>query len=57
MRILFIFLIILLSSCNSVTSKNNSMNNFNFSKEMSLEEFKLKLKTYAEKNPYPDKNN
>ena len=56
MRILFIFLIILLSSCNSVTSKNNSINDFNFSKEMSLEEFKLKLKSYAEKNPYPDIN-
>ena len=56
MKILFIFLIILLSSCNSVTSKNISMNDFNFSKEMSLEEFKLKLKSYAEKNPYPDIN-
>ena len=56
MRILFIFLIILLSSCNSVISKNNSMNDFNFSKEMSLKEFKLKLKSYAEKNPYPDIN-
>ena len=49
MKILFIFLIILLSSCNSVTSRNNSINDFNFSKEMSLEEFKLKLKSYAEK--------
>ena len=57
MRILFIFLIILLSSCNSVSSKNNSINDFNFSKEMSIEEFKLKLKSYAEKNPYPDINN
>ena len=56
MRILFIFLIILLSSCNSVISKNNSMNDFNFSKEMSLKEFKLKLKSYAEKSPYPNIN-
>ena len=56
MRILLIFLIILLSSCNFITSKNNLMNDFNFSKEMSLEEFKLKLKSYAEKNPYPDIN-
>ena len=56
MKILFIFLIILLSSCNSVTSKNKSINDFNFSKEMSLEEFKLKLKSYAEKNSYPDIN-
>ena len=56
MRILFFLLIILLSSCNFITSKNNLMNDFNFSKEMSLEEFKLKLKSYAEKNPYPDIN-
>ena len=27
---------------------------FNFSKEMNMDEFKVKLKEYAENNPYPN---
>ncbi len=51
------FILIFLSSCKSSTLQNNSKNDFNFSKNMSLEEFKLKLENYAEKNPYPNLNN
>jgi hypothetical protein len=57
MRIFIFFVLIFLSSCKSSTLQNNSINDFNFSKNMSLEEFKLKLKNYAEKNPYPNLNN
>ena len=49
MRIFIFFVLIFLSSCKSSTLQNNSINDFNFSKNMSLEEFKLKLKNYAEK--------
>ena len=57
MRIFIFFILIFLSSCKSSTLQNNSKNDFNFSKNMSLEEFRLKLENYAEKNPYPNLNN
>ena len=56
MKKLFLIILFLLSSC--VSSKNSTENNnFNFSKKMSFEEFGIKLKVYAEKNPYPNIDN
>ena len=57
MRIFIFFALIFLSSCKSNTLQNNSINDFNFSKDMSIEEFRLKLEAYAEKNPYPNLDN
>ena len=44
--ILFCFF---LFSCSSTVSKNN----FEFSDEMTFDEFRLKLEEYAKKKPYP----
>ena len=57
MRIFIFFVIILLSSCKSNTSQKNFKDDFNFSKDMTLNEFKIKLKNYAEKKPYPNIDN
>ena len=57
MRIFIFFVMILLSSCKSNTSQNKFEDDFNFSKDMTLNEFKIKLKNYAEKNPYPNIDN
>ena len=47
----FLLLIIfLLTSCTSNTVRND----FNFSNEISFEEFKIKLDEYSLNNPYPN---
>ena len=43
-------ILIFLVSCSSNTAENN----FNFSDQMSFEEFKIKLNEYAKTNPYPN---
>ena len=50
-----IFLILFLSGCVSTQdpTKNNS-DNINFSDDLTLEEFKLKLEAYANNSPYPN---
>ena len=48
-----ILIIILLTSCSSAKPRND----VNFSNNMSLDEFKLKLKEYSKNNPYPNINN
>tara|TARA_B100001057_G_C22593439_1_gene849955 strand:+ start:410 stop:568 length:159 start_codon:yes stop_codon:yes gene_type:complete len=50
MKIFFIILTILISSCAPV----KEVDNFNFSEKMSFEEFVIKLSEYAEKKPYPN---
>ena len=50
MNKLLIITIFFLTSCSSNMSKKD----FNFSKEMNIDEFKVKLKEYAENNPYPN---
>ena len=49
MKFLLIFLF-LITSC----TQNNIDSNFNFTNDMSLEEFKNKLQEYAEKSSYPN---
>jgi hypothetical protein len=47
----FILIIVFfLTSCSSNIAKND----FNFSDEMSFDEFKLELDAYAKNNPYPN---
>ena len=41
--------IFFLASCSS----NNVKNDFNFSDQMSFEEFRIQLEEYAKNNPYP----
>ena len=49
MNKLLIITIFFLTSC----SPNMSKKDFNFSNEMSFEEFKTKLEEYAKNSPYP----
>ena len=49
MKFLLIFLF-LITSC----AQNNIDSDFNFTKDMSLEEFKVKLEEYANKSSYPN---
>ena len=42
--------LIFLMSCSS----NETKNNFNFSNDMTFNEFKIKLDEYAINNPYPN---
>ena len=54
MKMFIFFVIILLSSCKSNTSHNNSIDNLIFSKDMTLDEFRINLKNYAKNKPYPN---
>ena len=49
------FLILLLLNCCSIneTELKKDLQNINFSDDLSLDEFKVKLKEYANINPYP----
>jgi len=47
---LLILTMFLLLSCSSTVSKND----FDFSDDMTFNEFKIKLDKYAENNPYPN---
>ena len=49
MNKLLILAMFLLLSCSSTVSKND----FDFSDDMTFNEFKIKLDEYAENNPYP----
>ena len=48
-KYLFLIMFFLLSC-----SSNFTKSNFDFSEEMTFDEFKLKLDEYAENNPYPN---
>ena len=50
-KIIFIFLIVL-CSCKSNKVKNN-LNDFNFSDEMTFDEFKLKVEAYEKTSSFP----
>ena len=56
MKKLLFVIIIFISGCNTNSVKNNFDRNFDFS-NMTLNEFKLKLKDYAVNSPYPNINN
>ena len=50
MRKLFLIVLFVLSSC----SQNSLKHDFNFSRDMNFDDFKIKLKEYAKNNPYPN---
>jgi len=52
-----IFLLLLLSACSSYKSENNLKNNFIFSEKMNFDEFKIKLKNYADQSSFPNIDN
>tara|TARA_B100000035_G_C20820851_1_gene474185 strand:+ start:217 stop:387 length:171 start_codon:yes stop_codon:yes gene_type:complete len=53
MKKIVITICFLLSAC-STKNDNNMNNKINFSKDMKFEEFGIKLKVYADRNPYPN---
>tara|TARA_B100000035_G_C20734966_1_gene437164 strand:+ start:271 stop:432 length:162 start_codon:yes stop_codon:yes gene_type:complete len=53
MKKFLIMIILFITSCSSEISKTN----FDFSEDMTLNEFKKKLKKYASENPYPNIDN
>ena len=53
MKKILILAILFLSSC----TLNTVRNDFNFSDQMSFDEFRLKLEEYAKNNPYPKIDN
>ena len=56
MKKIFLIFFILLSSC--ISTENNTENyNLDFSKNMTFDEFGIKLKVYSEKSPYPNIDN
>ena len=55
-RIILIFFLI--SGCSYNQTKNkDDLERINFSKELTFEEFKIKLDEYANNNPYPNIDN
>ena len=57
MKKIFLIFIFILSSCSSSNIQTNLNDNINFSDQMDFEDFKLKLKKYAEQSPYPNIEN
>tara|TARA_B100000674_G_scaffold466529_1_gene450585 strand:+ start:794 stop:967 length:174 start_codon:yes stop_codon:yes gene_type:complete len=55
-KYLIIFIWLIGCSNNQNLSKTN-YTNFNFSKDLTLKEFKLKLESYAINSPYPNIDN
>tara|TARA_Y100000996_G_C22184747_1_gene504394 strand:+ start:427 stop:588 length:162 start_codon:yes stop_codon:yes gene_type:complete len=50
MKNLLLLFVLILSSC----STNLVKNDLDFSNDMSFDEFKIKLKVYANNNPFPN---
>ena len=55
-RVILILFVITGCANNKIEKKNNT-SSFNFSKDLSLEEFKIKLDEYANQNTYPNIDN
>ena len=54
----FLFIFLFLLSCSSSQNEINSNNSkMNFSEDLTLEQFKIKLEDYANNNPYPNIDN
>ena len=54
MKIILLGITIFIISCGSNNLTKNAQIENIFKEEMSFDEFKLKLKQYAEKSPYPN---
>ena len=55
-RVILILFVITGCANNKIEKKNNT-SSYNFSKDLSLEEFKIKLDEYANQNTYPNIDN
>ena len=54
MKKFFLIFFFLLMSCGKNFENNNLKKSYNFSDEMTFDEFKLKLEEYAKNSPYPN---
>ncbi len=54
MKKFFLIFFFLLMSCGKNFENNNSKKSYNFSDEMTFDEFRLKLEEYAKNSPYPN---
>ena len=54
MRKFFLLFLLLLMSCGKNFDNENLKDSYNFSDEMTFDEFKLKLEEYAKNSPYPN---
>ena len=57
MKKFFFLFIFLLTACSANDINGNYSNNLTFSNDMNFEEFKVKLKEYAIKAPFPNIKN
>ncbi len=57
MKIILAILLFFLSSCTNVSLKNNLDYDFDLNKDISFEEFKLRLDEYVKNKSYPNINN
>ena len=55
-RLILIFLFLTACSYNT-TDKQNKVSQISFSENLSLEQFRVKLKEYSSNNPYPNIDN
>ncbi len=54
MKKFFLIFFLLLMSCGKNFDNNYLKNSYNFSDEMTFDEFRLKLEEYAKNSPYPN---
>ena len=54
MKNFLIFIIIFISACNYKVTNKDTINNITFSDDINFEQFKVKLKEYAENSSYPN---
>jgi len=52
MKKILLITLFLITSCSEKTTKSN----FKYNKDMSFDEFRIKLDEYAKNNPYPNIN-
>ena len=53
MKLNLLLMILFFYSCSQSNINNDSIYNFDFSNDMSLSEFKMKLENYSKNKPYP----
>ena len=53
MKFKLLLIILFFYSCSQDNVNNDLIYNFNFSNDMSFDEFKMKLENYSKNKPYP----
>ena len=53
MKLKLLLIILFFYSCSQNNINNDSIYNFDFSNDMSFNEFKIKLEDYSKNKPYP----